>query len=73
MLSKKKGHRGCSSPDYLALRSAIVRALRPFPEAARAVGEALHVLETEAARDITASASTRRPVMIEAQAQAVAS
>jgi hypothetical protein len=29
------------SPDYLALRHTIVRALQPFPEAARAVGAAL--------------------------------
>ena len=34
------------SADYLALRSAIITALRPFPEASRAVGAALHQLET---------------------------
>jgi len=37
------------SPDYLQLRSVILQALRPFPEAARAVGQALHSLEAEAA------------------------
>jgi len=42
------------SADYIALRSAIVRALEPYPEAARAVGRALAELETAAAKDITA-------------------
>jgi hypothetical protein len=41
------------SSDYLALRAALVAALRPFPAAAAAVGQALHRLEAEAARDIT--------------------
>jgi UDP-glucose 6-dehydrogenase len=40
-------------PDYLALRSTLVEALRPFPEAAAAVGKALHALESKAADDIT--------------------
>jgi hypothetical protein len=38
--------------DYLKLRSAIVRALKPYPEAAMAVSQALHVLESEAAADM---------------------
>jgi hypothetical protein len=57
------------SPDYLKLRSTLIAALRPFPDAARAVGEALHRLESDAALDITAAASKGRarpePVLIE--------
>jgi hypothetical protein len=57
------------SPDYLRLRSTLIDALRPFPEAAKAVGAALHRLESEAATDITAAASKRparpEPVLIE--------
>jgi len=53
------------SPDYLALRSAIVRALRPYPEAARAVGQALAELETAAATAIT---EAKVPLVIEHQA-----
>jgi hypothetical protein len=54
------------SPDYMRLRSALVTALKPFPEAARAVGAALHALESDAARDITAAAAKgRAPVLIE--------
>jgi hypothetical protein len=45
------------SPDYLALRHALVEALRPFPEAARAVGAALRLLEDKAAADIKAKAN----------------
>jgi len=55
------------SPDYLQLRSAIVRALRPYPEAARAVGQALALLETAAAKDIT---EAKAPLMLEHQAVA---
>jgi hypothetical protein len=47
-----------------------VNALQPFPEAARAVGAALHALESKAAADITANAS-KRPLMLEAKAEAV--
>ncbi|WP_439925581.1 hypothetical protein [Nitrobacter sp. JJSN] len=57
------------SPDYLKLRSTLIAALRPFPEAARAVGAALHQLESDAAVDITAAAGKGRarpePVLIE--------
>lgn len=42
------------SPDYLRLRETLVRALAPYPEAARAVSAALHRMEADAARDITA-------------------
>lgn len=41
-----------ASPDYLRLRTALVRALQPYPEAARAVAEALYATESAAARDI---------------------
>src|SRR5207249_4551474 len=50
------------SADYLALRSAILTALRPYPEAGRAVGQALHALEVEAAQDI---AEAKQPLVIE--------
>ncbi|MBN8963037.1 MAG: hypothetical protein J0H71_18035 [Rhizobiales bacterium] len=58
------------SPDYMKLRAALVEALRPYPEAARAVGAALHRLESDAATDITAAAKKGRaappePMLIE--------
>jgi hypothetical protein len=52
------------SADYLEVRAALVKALQPFPEAARAVAAALHQLESKAASDIT---NARRPNMIEAK------
>jgi hypothetical protein len=51
------------SADYLELRETLLRTLRPFPEAARAVSAALHDLETKAARDIVTS---KTPIMLEA-------
>jgi hypothetical protein len=51
------------SADYLKLRSTLIEALRPYPDAARAVGAALHALESEAATDITEAA--RKPLVIE--------
>jgi hypothetical protein len=54
------------SPDYLELRGAIVSALRPFPQAAKAVGQALHALEAKAANEISEKA---QPTLIEAIAQ----
>jgi hypothetical protein len=65
------------SADYLALRAAIVAALRPYPEAARAVGRALHALESEAAEDIARRAQEPRkapvaPLLIEGTAAPVA-
>lgn len=57
------------SPDYLKLRSALIAALKPFPEAARAVGAALHKLESDAAIDINANTGKGRansePIMLE--------
>jgi hypothetical protein len=49
------------SADYLQLRQTIVGALRPFPEAATAVGSALAALELEAAEDI---AERKAPLLI---------
>lgn len=60
------------SPDYLALRAAIVKALQPFPEAARAVGAALHALEAKAAQDITQDAARGRPLLLEGRTEAMA-
>jgi hypothetical protein len=51
------------SADYLALRAAIVRALKPHPEAARAVGAALAELELQAAAEIKES---KTPLLLEA-------
>lgn len=51
------------SPDYLRLRQAIITALKPFPDAARAVGAALAELESEAAKGISES---KRPILLEA-------
>jgi hypothetical protein len=45
------------SPDYLALRHALIEALKPYPEAARAVGAALRSLEDKAAADIRSKAN----------------
>jgi len=59
MLVSVSEHRSTSiliSSDYLQLRQAIVAALRPFPAAAAAVGEALHRLEAQAADTIRAAA-----------------
>jgi hypothetical protein len=54
------------TPDYLRLRQAMLGALRAFPEAARAVGEALARLESDAARDITDEATKgKAPRVIE--------
>jgi hypothetical protein len=54
------------TPDYLKLRHTLVMALRPFPDAARAVSAALHRLESDAALDITAAAKPgRAPAVLE--------
>lgn len=55
------------TPDYLRLRHALLSALRGFPEAAKAVGEALARLESDAAKDITDEAAKGRalPPVIE--------
>jgi hypothetical protein len=50
------------SADYLRLRGAIVKALRPYPDAARAVGAALAELELAAATDI---AEAGKPLLLE--------
>ena len=52
------------SHDYLELRSVLVKALAPYPEAARAVGAALHALETRAAQEIG-----ERPPLLEGRAE----
>lgn len=43
-------------PQYVELRVGLVNALRPFPEAARAVAAVLHQIEGKAASAITAEA-----------------
>jgi hypothetical protein len=45
------------SEDYLRLRSVLVAALKPYPEAMAVVGRALHELESKAAADIRAKAN----------------
>jgi hypothetical protein len=47
------------SPQYLELRSALLRALQPFPDARAAVVDAIHRLETKAAQQA-------RPPVLEA-------
>jgi hypothetical protein len=47
------------SPDYLELRACLVEALKPFPDAARAVGVALRSLEDRAAESIRSTAEYR--------------
>jgi hypothetical protein len=51
------------SSDYLRLRGAIVAALKPYPQAAQAVGAALAELELEVAEDI---AGGKKPLLLEA-------
>jgi hypothetical protein len=61
------------TPDYLKLRQVLVQALKPYPDAARAVGAALHTIEADAARDITAAGQGRRaPILIEHEAAPMA-
>ncbi len=42
-------------PAYVDMRVSLVNALRPFPDAARAVAAVLHTIESKAADDITAN------------------
>lgn len=44
------------SPDYIALRGTIMTALRPFPDAARAVAVAIQSLEAKAAAQMKPAA-----------------
>jgi hypothetical protein len=50
------------TPDYIKLRHTIINALKPYPDAARAVGAALAVLEQEAAEDIK---QAKTPLLLE--------
>ena len=50
-------------PEYLQLRSVLMQALKPFPDARRAVSAAIHELETRAAS---------QPMMIEGSMQEAA-
>ena len=47
------------SEDYLRLRQALTMALRPFPEARRAVAEELHRIEGEIAQKMLEQAASR--------------
>jgi hypothetical protein len=58
------------SPDYVKMRGVLMDALRPFPEAMRAVAAAVHRLESDAAQNITSGAKNKgrarlEPVLIE--------
>lgn len=53
------------SADYLRLRATLIAALRPYPAAARAVSAALHALEADATKEITAAAGRAGAPMIE--------
>jgi len=54
------------SADYQRTRQVIINALRPHPEAARAVVAALRAVEADVATDVLRAAG-RAPVMIEAK------
>jgi hypothetical protein len=60
--------------EYVAVRLALVNALRPHPDAARAVAAVLHAIESKAAADIEATDAGRKlangkvPPLIEAVA-----
>jgi hypothetical protein len=49
------------SEDYLRLRQALILALKPFPEARRAVAEAMHRIEGETASKMVAAAAAQPP------------
>ena len=49
------------SPDYIQLRAALVTALKPYPEAALAVGQALRRMESEAAAVIKGESPPAEP------------
>lgn len=51
------------TPDYIRLRKTLLDALRPFPDAARAVSAALATLEQEAAQNLS---KQKVPLMLEA-------
>jgi hypothetical protein len=54
------------TPDYLKLRAILVDVLKPYPEIAAKVAAALHQLESDAAKDITAKSNgTGVPPLIE--------
>jgi hypothetical protein len=49
------------SEDYLRLRQALILALRPFPEARKAVADAMHKIEGETASKMLAQAAANPP------------
>lgn len=53
------------SPDWLRLRQTLIAALKPYPDASRAVARA--VLEAEAAAATEITAATKPPLVIEHQ------
>jgi hypothetical protein len=55
------------TPEYLKLRSALLHALWPFPEARRAVAAVLHDIEGAAAQEPAPNGHDKAPVVIEAQ------
>jgi hypothetical protein len=60
------------SEDYLALRHALMQALRPHPAAARDVSRVLHALEAKAAEEIKAKANGgKAPLVIEHRGEVV--
>jgi hypothetical protein len=59
------------SPDYITLRQSLIAALKPYPEAGRAVANALHRLESAAAETIREAAAKGNGKLIEHQAEEV--
>jgi hypothetical protein len=55
------------TPEYLKLRSALLHALWPFPEARQAVAAVLHDIEGVAAQEPAPNGHDKVPVAIAAQ------
>jgi len=55
------------TPEYLKLRSALLQALAPYPEAKFAVAAVLHDIEGAAAQEPVANGHDKAPVVIDAE------
>jgi hypothetical protein len=54
-------------PEYLRLRSALLQALWPFPEARQAVAAVLHSIEATAAQEPVQNGHDNAPALIDVQ------
>jgi len=55
------------TPEYLKLRTALLQALAPYPEAKYAVAAVLHDIEGAAAQEPVANGHDKAPVVIDAE------